>query len=205
MEYPSVYLENVVNEFSKLPGVGERTALRFALHLLSQDKQVTERLVKSLVAMNEDIKLCKRCFSISDAEECEVCKDEKRDHSIVCVVENMRDVMAIENTNQYRGIYHVLGGVISPIEGISPKDIRINELVQRICSENIEEIILALPTTMEGDTTCFYINKIIKEMNVKVSVLSRGVSIGDNIEYADAITLGRSIMNRVPFEKIYSK
>ena len=137
MEYPSVYLENVVNEFSKLPGVGERTALRFALHLLSQDKQVTERLVNSLVAMNEDIKLCKRCFSISDAEECEVCKDEKRDHSIVCVVENMRDVMAIENTNQYRGIYHVLGGVISPIDGISPKDIRINELVQRICSENM--------------------------------------------------------------------
>ena len=205
MEYPSVYLENVVNEFSKLPGVGERTALRFALHLLSQDKQVTERLVNSLVAMNEDIKLCKRCFSISDAEECEVCKDDKRDHSIVCVVENMRDVMAIENTNQYRGIYHVLGGVISPIDGISPKDIRINELVQRICSENIEEIILALSTTMEGDTTCFYINKIIKEMNVKVSVLSRGVSIGDNIEYADAITLGRSILNKVPFEKIYSK
>ena len=202
MEYPSVYLENVVNEFSKLPGVGERTALRFALHLLAQDKQVIERLVS---AMAEDIKLCKHCFSISDGEECEVCKDEKREHNVVCVVENMRDVMAIENTNQYRGIYHVLGGVISPIDGISPKDIRINELVQRICSENIEEIILALPTTMEGDTTCFYINKIIKDMNVKVSVLARGVSIGDNIEYADAITLGRSIMNRVPFEKIYSK
>ncbi len=205
MEYPSVHLENVINEFSKLPGVGERTALRFALHLLSQDKEVTDRLVASLVGMTEEVKLCKYCFSISDDEECAVCKDEKRDHHIVCVVSAFSDVLSIEKTNQYKGVYHVLGGVISPIDGIGPKDIRLNELVQRIYSEDIEEVILALPTTMEGDTTCFYINKLIKDTNVKVSVLARGVPIGDSLEYSDEITLGRSILNRVPFEKLYSR
>ncbi len=204
MNYPSLYLEKVINEFTKLPGVGKRTALRFALYLLNQDKEQTSSLASAIMQLKEGIKLCKHCFSLSDTDECEVCKDVKRDHSVICVVESIRDVMAIENTNQYRGIYHVLGGIISPIEGISPKDIRINELLQRISKEEIKEIILALPTTMEGDTTCFYIHKLIKDMGVKVSVLARGVAVGDNIEYADEVTLGRSIANRLPFEKIYN-
>lgn len=199
MNYPSVYLENIINEFTKLPGVGSRTALRYALFLLSEDEKTSIQLADAIRLMRENIKLCKHCFSISDNDECEVCKDPKRNHSIVCVVENIRDVMAIENTNTYNGVYHVLGGIISPIEGISPNDIRIKELIERVSKENIEEIILALPTTMEGDTTCFYINKLVKDMNVKVTAIARGVSIGDNIEFADEITLGRSIIGRQPF------
>lgn len=199
MNYPSVYLENIINEFTKLPGVGSRTALRYALFLLSEDEKTSTQLADAIRQMRENIKLCKHCFSISDDDECEVCKDTKRNHSIVCVVENIRDVMAIENTNTYNGVYHVLGGIISPIEGISPNDIRIKELIERVSKENIEEIILALPTTMEGDTTCFYINKLVKDMNVKVTAIARGVSIGDNIEFADEITLGRSIIGRQPF------
>ena len=199
MNYPSVYLENIINEFTKLPGVGSRTALRYALFLLSEDEKTSTQLADAIRQMRENIKLCKHCFSISDDDECEVCKDTKRNHSIVCVVENIRDVMAIENTNTYNGVYHVLGGIISPIEGISPNDIRIKELIERVSKENIEEIILALPTTMEGDTTCFYINKLVKNMNVKVTAIARGVSIGDNIEFADEITLGRSIISRQPF------
>lgn len=205
MDYPSIYLENVINELSKLPGVGKRTALRFALYLLQEPDSETMSLANSLMNMKKEIKLCKRCYSISDQEECSVCKDEKRNHKTVCVVENIRDVMAIENTHQYYGVYHVLGGVISPIDGIGAKDINISQLVERIAKEEIEEIILALPTTMEGDTTCFYINKLVKDMNVKVSAIARGVAIGDNIEFADEITLGRSILNRMPFDKIYSK
>jgi len=199
MNYPSIYLENIINEFSKLPGVGSRTALRYALFLLSEDETTSNQLSEAIRLMRSNIKLCKHCFSISDDEECEVCKDEKRNHSIVCVVENIRDVMAIENTKTYNGVYHVLGGIISPIEGISPSDIRIKELIERISKENIQEIILALPTTMEGDTTCFYINKLVKDMNVKVTAIARGIAIGDNIEFADEITLGRSIINRQPF------
>lgn len=199
MNYPSVYLENIINEFTKLPGVGSRTALRYALFLLSEDEKTSTQLADAIRQMRENIKLCKHCFSISDDDECEVCKDPKRNHSIVCVVENIRDVMAIENTNTYNGVYHVLGGIISPIEGISPNDIRIKELIERVSKEDIEEIILALPTTMEGDTTCFYINKLVKDMNVKVTAIARGVSIGDNIEFADEITLGRSIIGRQPF------
>ncbi len=205
MNYPSIYLEKAINEFSKLPGVGNRTALRFALYLLDENELQTKQLTEALVNMRNEIKLCKHCFSISDSEECEVCKNPKRNHSLVCVVENIRDVMAIENTNSYNGVYHVLGGVISPIDGISAPDIKIKELVERIAKENIEEIILALPTTMEGDTTCFYINKVVQDLNVKVSALARGVSIGDNIEFTDEITLGRSIMNRLPFCDIYKK
>lgn len=204
MDYPSIYLENVINELSKLPGVGKRTALRFALHLLKEPDNETMSLANSLMNMKKEIKLCKHCFSISDNDECSVCKDDKRNHKTVCVVENIRDVMAIENTHQYYGVYHVLGGVISPIDGIGAKDITISQLIERIAKEDIEEIILALPTTMEGDTTCFYINKLVKDMNVKVSAIARGVAIGDNIEFADEITLGRSILNRMPFDKIYS-
>ncbi|MBR1774278.1 MAG: recombination protein RecR [Bacteroidales bacterium] len=205
MNYPSIHLENVINEFSKLPGVGNRTALRFALYLLDEDERTSEQLAESIRKMRSEIKLCKHCFSVSDTEECEVCRDTHRNHSLVCVVENIRDVMAIENTNSYNGVYHVLGGVISPVDGIGAGDIKIKELVERIAKEDIEEIILALPTTMEGDTTCFYINKMVKDMDVKVSAIARGVSIGDNIEYTDEVTLSRSILNRLPFDKIYGR
>lgn len=205
MNYPSVYLENLIKEFAKLPGVGERTALRFVLHLLDLPESETNSLISALGNLREGIKICKNCYSVSDNEVCEICANNKRDHSLVCVVENIRDVMAIENTNQYSGVYHVLGGIISPIDGIGPKDIRINELVQRIATQEIAEIILALPTTMEGDTTCFYIHRLIKDMGVKISALARGVSIGDNIEYADEVTLGRSIACRMPFDKIYTR
>lgn len=205
MNYPSVHLEKVINEFSKLPGVGRRTALRFALYLLSQDDLEAKSLAEAIVNLQNEVKICKKCFSISDNELCEVCSDESRDSSLLCVVENVRDVMAIENTNQYNGVYHVLGGVISPVDGISAKDIKIAELVERVVKEDVREVILALPTTMEGDTTCFYINKLVKDYNVKVSVISRGVAVGDNIEYADELTLGRSLVNRLPFDKIYGK
>lgn len=205
MNYPSVHLEKVINEFSKLPGVGRRTALRFALYLLSQDDLEAKSLAEAIVNLQNEVKICKKCFSISDNEICEVCSDESRDSSLLCVVENVRDVMAIENTNQYNGVYHVLGGVISPVDGISAKDIKIAELVERVVKEDVREVILALPTTMEGDTTCFYINKLVKDYNVKVSVISRGVAVGDNIEYADELTLGRSLVNRLPFDKIYGK
>ena len=203
MNYPSVHLENAINEFSKLPGVGKRSALRFALYLLNEDEKEAKSLAESIVKMKSEVKICKHCYSVSDEDECEVCRDTKRNHNIVCVVENIRDVMAIENTNSYSGVYHVLGGVISPIDGISAKDLTIKQLVERIYKEDIEEIILALPTTMEGDTTCFYINKLVKDMNITVSAIARGVSIGDNIEYTDQITLSRSIINRLPFDKIY--
>lgn len=205
MNYPSVHLEKVINEFAKLPGVGRRTALRFALYLLSQDDLEAKSLAEAIVNLQNEVKICKKCFSISDNELCEVCSDESRDSSLLCVVENVRDVMAIENTNQYNGVYHVLGGVISPVDGISAKDIKIAELVERVVKEDVREVILALPTTMEGDTTCFYINKLVKDYNVKVSVISRGVAVGDNIEYADELTLGRSLVNRLPFDKIYGK
>ena len=204
MNYPSVYLEKVINEFSKLPGVGSRTALRFALYLLNEDENEAYRLSDSIRQMRSEIKLCKHCYSVSDKDECEVCSNTHRNHSIICVVENIRDVMAIENTNAYNGVYHVLGGIISPIDGIGAGDIRIKELIDRIAKENTDEIILALPTTMEGDTTCFYINKLVKDMNVKVSAIARGVSIGDNIEYTDELTLSRSIINRLPFDNIYN-
>ncbi|MGP1514507.1 MAG: recombination mediator RecR [Bacteroidales bacterium] len=202
MNYPSIHLENTITEFSKLPGVGNRTALRFALYLLSENQGTANRLADSIRLMCSEIKLCKHCFSISDTDECEVCKDINRNHSIICVVESIRDVIAIENTNAYNGVYHVLGGIISPIDGIGAGDIKIQELIERTIKEDIKEIILALPTTMEGDTTCFYINKLVKSINVKITAIARGVSIGDNIEYADEITLGRSIMNRQPFNSM---
>lgn len=199
MEYPSTLVENAVNELSKLPGVGKRSALRFALYLLKQPSQSTENLCFALNKMRTEIKYCKICYSLSDDDICSICSQEKRNHSQICVIENIRDILAIENTNQYQGVYHVLGGIISPIEGIGINDITINQLIERVRKNNIEEIILALPTTMEGDTTGFYINKLLQEFNIKVSTIARGIAIGDNIEFADEITLGRSIINRVPF------
>ncbi len=204
MNYPSIYLENAINELSKLPSVGKKTALRFALFLLKEDKKQVLSLADSIIKLKEEIKLCKHCFCISDQEECQICQDINRDHQTICVVENIADVMAIENTNSFKGVYHVLGGIISPIDGISANDLTISELVKRISSEDIHEIILALPTTVEGDTTCFYINKLVKDFNIKVSCLARGVASGDNLEYTDPITLSRSISSRVDFDTLFT-
>lgn len=201
---PSLLLENAVDELSKLPGVGKRTALRFALHLLKQSEIEVDALSTSLTRLRNEIKYCVKCNSISDTETCAICANPRRNPAIICVVENIRDVMAIENTLQFNGLYHVLGGVISPIEGIGINDLHIDSLLKRVQEENIEEIILALPTTMEGDTTNFYINKQLIPFNIKVSAIARGVAIGDNLEFADEITLGRSILNRTPFDNIYS-
>lgn len=204
MEYPSSLVENAVNELSKLPGVGKRSALRFALYLLKQPNQTTDSLANAITRMRNEIKYCRICYSLSDTEVCSICNHSKRNHNMICVVENIRDIMAIENTHQYTGVYHVLGGVISPIEGIGINDITINQLILRVNKNPIEEIILALPTTMEGDTTGFYINKLLQGLNVKVSTIARGIAIGDNIEFADEITLGRSILNRMPFEQVHN-
>lgn len=204
-QLPSTLLENAVNELSKLPGVGKRTALRFALHLLKQNETDVENLSTILLRLRTEVKYCSKCHSISDNDLCDICSSPKRNSAIICVVENIRDVMAIENTLQFNGLYHVLGGVISPIEGIGINDLNIGSLLQRVQEEDIEEIILALPTTMEGDTTNFYLNKQLKEFNIKISAIARGIAIGDNLEFADEITLGRSILNRTPFDNLYSQ
>ena len=197
--FPSVLLENAVNQLSTLPGVGRKTALRLALHFLKRETDYTEGFVHALSLLRSDIKYCKVCHNICDDELCSICSDQQRDHALVCVVENIKDVMAIENTGQFKGVYHVLGGIISPMEGIGPGDIKIEALVERIASGEVREIILALSTTMEGDTTNFFIHRKVSQFNIKVSVIARGVSIGDEIEYTDEITLGRSIVNRTSF------
>lgn len=200
MEFSSKLLENAVNEMAQLPGIGKRTALRLVLHLLKQPKEQVGFLAQSLVKMREEIKFCKSCHNISDVDVCEICSNEKRNHQIVCVVEDVRDVMAIENTGQFRGIYHVLGGKISPIDGVGPSQLNISSLVEKVKLGNVKEIIFALSSTMEGDTTNFYIYKQIKETGVITSSIARGISVGDELEYADEVTLGRSIVNRIPFE-----
>jgi len=199
-EYSSKLLESVVNELSRLPGIGKKTALRLSLYILKEDKLYAEKLSDAIVKMRREIKFCKRCNNISDNDLCEICTNHKRDENTVCVVEDTRDVMAIENTAQYNGLYHVLGGIINPMEGIGPNDIAMKHLIERINSEDINEIILALPATVEGDTTNYYIYKLIKHFYVKVTTIARGVAIGDELEYTDEITLGRSILNRLPFE-----
>ena len=199
--FPSKKVAQAVEELSQLPGIGKRTALRLALHLLKQDAQKSDALGNSIIRMRHDVIYCKTCHNISDHEQCDICASTRRDHTIVCVVEDVRDVMAIENTSQYKGVYHVLGGIINPMEGISPEDLTIDKLVQRIDNENLEEIIMALPTTIEGDTTNYYIHKLIKDKPVKMSTIARGVSIGNELEYADEITLGRSIVNRTPYDE----
>lgn len=198
-EYSSVLLEKAVDEMSKLPGIGKKTALRLTLHLLGEDKIMTEQLCKSLSDMRNNIVLCKRCYNISDENICSICSNPKRDSSIICVVADMRDVLAIERTCSFNGLYHVLGGIISPIEGISPNDLRINELVERVHKEELKEIILALPATIEGDTTTFYISRILKDFDGIISTIAKGISVGDTLEYADEVTLGRSITNRVTY------
>ncbi|HEX7585394.1 MAG TPA: recombination mediator RecR [Prolixibacteraceae bacterium] len=200
-QFPSRLLENAVNEFAKLPGIGRKSALRLVLHLLKQDVQEVEIFGNSLIQLRTEIKHCRICHNISDTDICSICAHPSRNPALICVVENIRDVMSIENTHQFNGLYHVLGGIISPMDGIGPSDLEIDSLVSRVNEENTEEVILALSTTMEGDTTNFFIYKKLKNTNVKLSTLARGVSIGDELEYTDEVTLGRSIVNRMNFEE----
>lgn len=200
MEFSSKLLERAVNEMAQLPGIGKRTALRLVLHLLKQPAEQTTFLSDALLAMRNEIKFCKSCHNISDSDLCEICSNPSRNHALICIVEDARDVMAIENTNQFRGIYHVLGGKISPIDGIGPGQLTIAALVEKVKSGGVDEIIFALSSTMEGDTTNFYIYKQLKDVPVKTSTIARGIAVGDELEYADEITLGRSIMQRIPFE-----
>ena len=200
MELPSRLLENAVNEIAQLPGIGKRTALRLALHLLRQPLDQTQNLSSSLFKLRSEISYCEECHNISDNTICQICSNVKRDKSLICVVEDVRDVMAVENTGLFKGVYHVLGGKINPIEGIGPSQLKISTLVNKIKAGNIEEVIFALSSTMEGDTTNFYIYKQIKDFNIKTSTIARGVAIGDELEYADEVTLGRSLLHRIPFE-----
>lgn len=200
MEFSSKLLENAVNEISQLPGIGKRTALRLALFLLRKPKDKTTALAVALRKMRDEIKFCKNCHNISDIDLCEICLNSNRNHEIVCVVEDIRDVMAIENTSQFKGIYHVLGGKISPMDGIGPNDLNIDSLVEKVKKGKIKEIIFALSSTMEGDTTNFYIFKQIEPFDITTTTIARGIAVGDELEFADEITLGRSIVNRIPFE-----
>jgi len=197
--YSSTLLEDAVNEFAKLPGIGRKTALRLVLFLLRQDNSDVERFANSISILKNEIKYCETCHNISDTDICLICSDLSRDVHTVCVVENIKEVMAIENTQQYRGLYHVLGGIISPMDGIGPGDLEINSLVNRVQTEDIQEVILALSPTMEGDTTNYYIFKRLSGSNVKITSIARGIAIGNELEYADEITLGKSILNRIPF------
>lgn len=199
--YPSKLLEDAVNEMSSLPGIGRKTALRLVLHLLKREASDVERFSSSFLKLRNELHYCKLCFNISDSETCDICSDRNRDSHIICVVEDIRDVMAIENTRQFRGVYHVLGGIISPMDGTGPADLNIESLVNRTMDESVEEVIMALSSTMEGDTTNFYIYRRLKDLPIKVSTLARGVSVGDELEYTDEITLGRSILNRTPFDQ----
>jgi recombination protein RecR len=200
MEFSSKLLEKAVNEMAQLPGIGKRTALRLVLHLLKQPKEQTQFLTESLQTMRNDVKYCTSCHNISDVELCEICSNEKRNHQMICVVEDIRDVMAIENTGQFKGVYHVLGGKISPIDGVGPSQLNIATLVEKVSAGMVVEVIFALSSTMEGDTTNFYIFRQIQHYEIKTSTIARGISVGDELEYADEITLGRSILNRIPFE-----
>jgi len=200
MNFSSKLLENAVAEVSQLPGIGKRTALRLVLHLLKQPKEHTGHLVKALDQLRNEVKLCEKCHNISDVAICEICASKNRNSELICVVEDIRDVMAIESTGQFRGVYHVLGGKISPIEGVGPQNLTIESLVEKVKNGSVKEIIFALSSTMEGDTTNFYIFRQIQDCNIKVSTIARGISVGDELEYADEVTLGRSILNRIPFE-----
>lgn len=199
MNFSSKLLENAVNEMAQLPGIGKRTALRLVLHLLKRPKEQTAQLVQALEGFRNEIRLCSNCHNISDIELCEICSNSRRNASIICVVEDIRDVMAIENTAQFKGLYHVLGGKISPIEGVGPHDLTIEDLVKKVADGGVEEVVLAMSSTMEGDTTNFYIFRQLQKFEVKLTTIARGISVGDEIEFADEVTLGRSIVNRVLF------
>ena len=198
-QYPSTLLEKAVGEFAKLPGIGRKTAMRLVLHLLRQETSTVEAFGSAVVRLKHEVKYCRVCHNISDTDTCQICSNPQRDASTVCVVENIRDVMAVENTQQYKGLYHVLGGVISPMDGIGPADLQIDSLVVRVKSGVVKEVILALRSTMEGDTTNFFIFRKLAPYDVKITMIARGISIGDELEYTDEVTLGRSIVNRLPF------
>ena len=206
MDYPSRLIENAVNQIAKLPGIGKKTALRLVLHLVRDKEENTTALTEALNSLRANIRFCRHCHNITDSEVCSICVSHKRDRAVLCVVEDAKDVMAIENTSQFNGLYHVIGGVISPMNGVGPADLKIETLVERLNhgQSEIKEVILALSPTMEGDTTAFYLSRRFKSLGVKVSSLSRGIAIGGELEYADEITLGRSIVNRVPYEKTFS-
>jgi recombination protein RecR len=203
--YSSKLLENAVGEFAKLPGIGKKTALRMALHLLRQEEEAVRQFGQSVIQLRSEAMYCRECNNLSDTDICGICADSRRNRSIVCVVETVRDVMSIENTMQYSGVYHVLGGVISPMDGVGPADLTIDSLERKVAAGGLSEVILALSTTMEGDTTNFYIYRKIRNFPVIVSTLARGLSIGDELEYADQVTLGRSIVNRMPFENTFNR
>ena len=200
LNFPSRLLEDAVNEFAKLPGIGNKTALRLVLYLLRQDAKVSESFGNAVIKLKREIQECKICHNLSDSDICHICSDPKRDHDIICVVESIRDVMSIENTRQFTGAYHVLGGIISPMEGIGPGDLNIESLVQKVTEQKSSEIILALPTTMEGDTTNYYIYRKLNGTGIHITALARGLAFGDDLEFADEITLGRSLVNRLDFE-----
>ncbi|MDR0227823.1 MAG: recombination mediator RecR [Flavobacteriaceae bacterium] len=203
MEFPSKLLEKAVDEMSQLPGIGKRTALRLMLHILKQPEEQTVHLAEALLSLRQDIIFCKSCYNISDEDICDICANPIRDHQTICVVEDVRDVMALENTQLFKGIYHVLGGKISPMDGIGPSQLNIQTLVDKVKNGEVKEIIFALSSTMEGDTTNFYIYKQIKDYEVITSTIARGIAVGDELEYADEVTLGRSLVHRVPFENVF--
>lgn len=200
-QFPSLLLDRAVGEFAKLPGIGRKTALRLVLHLLKQSTEDVEAFADALTTMKHDVKYCSVCHNISDMDICPICSDHRRDSSQICVVENIRDVMAIENTMQYHGLYHVLGGIISPLDGVGPSDIEIASLVERVAAGGVTEVILALSPTLEGDTTNFFISKKLRQYHVNITVIARGISVGNELEYADEVTLGRSILKRTPYEQ----
>ena len=199
MNFPSKLVENAVEQLSSLPGIGKKSALRLVLHMLNKDKITVEQFGDSFIQLINRINYCTRCYSISDTDLCEVCSNPKRDTETICIVEDIRVMMAIENTMQFRGVYHILGGLISPMDGVGPTDIRVDELINRITSENVKEVIFALSTTMEGDTTNFYLFRRLKDFNIKISSIARGIAIGDELEYTDEITLGSAISSRMPY------
>ena len=201
MELPSKLLDNAVSEFSRLPGVGRKTALRYVLHLLRNEKDSSHNLAQSILNMRTQIKFCSNCYNVSDTEVCSICTNSSRDKKIICVVQDVRDVMAVENTGMYRGLYHVLGGLISPIDGIGPADLFIDALLKRISTNETNEVIFALSATTEGDTTAFYLCRRLQALPITISTLARGVPVGDELEYTDEVTLGRSLQNRVPYQK----
>lgn len=200
-QFPSLLLDRAVGEFAKLPGIGRKTALRLVLHMLKQSTEDVEAFADALTTLKHDVKYCSVCHNISDTDICPICSDHRRDSSQICVVENIRDVMAIENTMQYHGLYHVLGGIISPLDGIGPSDIEIASLVERVAAGGVTEVILALSPTLEGDTTNFFVSKKLRRYHVNITVIARGISVGNELEYADEVTLGRSILKRTPYEQ----
>ncbi|MGY4536344.1 recombination protein RecR [Mucilaginibacter sp. UYNi724] len=205
MNFSSKLLEDAVSEFAKLPGVGQKTALRLVLHLLNRDKEEVHKFSTAISKLRNEIQFCQTCHNISDQKICEICTSHKRDHTLICVVEDTRDVMAIENTNQYNGVYHVLGGLISPMDGIGPADLQVDSLVERLKDGMVKEVIFALSATMEGDTTIFYLHKRLKQFAINISTIARGIAFGGELEYVDEITLGRSIVTRVPYENSLSR